>query len=378
MLPSAPRPPPRPQTEDARTRFAERRAPMSQRKGTSPPAAVQRPRPPRTPEPRPSSPTGHAPRVVQPKTAAASPTRMTPAAPPVYRPQAAAHAALQPKAASQSKRGGARPAQPGREAGRPRAALQLKPAAQPNALRSPPSSQPRRAPVAPPVYRPALNPAAQAKPASPAAARTAPQAPPVYRPNPTPHVLQRKSLPGAPARPDATQARPEPPRPVVAARPQVAQPKPAGPHASRGLAQTSGVRGVVQRLTDCGGSGVNDHIAYGNFFKSDAVLPRPTVGSNSVPLIIELLETSAESAKAKVEQLIATNRHTTSPVAFVFAINARIGTTHDRITGYSGGVVNGKLTELTGPCRTLTAFMEANGVGGGCFPLVWAPTSTTP
>ncbi|HEY0003616.1 MAG TPA: hypothetical protein VGB17_02310 [Pyrinomonadaceae bacterium] len=269
--------------------------------------------------------------------------------------------------------------------------------------------QTQRRPTAPPVYRPEPKKIVQPKMAASAPARKPAAAPPVYRPNPTQKVLQAKmaqTLAAVPGQREMTTQRGQT-LPAHKPAPSAQQQQPAGqlkkPSGSpvavermgllavqrRGALQAKmansiqammanrgapGGRasGVIQRVTECGGAGEEKHIAFGNFFKSDAPL---NFKSASVPIIIELLETDPASAKQKVEQLVATGLHTKIPVAFVFGLNMRIGTEHDDIKSY-GKRVKTALDGLTKPCVDLTQYMESQGIAGGCFPLTWAPTST--
>lgn len=126
------------------------------------------------------------------------------------------------------------------------------------------AAPPRRAPSAPPVYRPQSKPsAAQAKlsarPAhtnAPKAAPTRPAAPPVYRPQPTPACLQPKLAPGIDkTRPAAAPRSPLTPRPtaphtVVPQR--VLQAKPARTAAPAALPR------VIQRMKDASSSDEED------------------------------------------------------------------------------------------------------------------------
>lgn len=111
------------------------------------------------------------------------------------------------------------------------------------ALGRPQIQQARKAPAAPPVYRPQPAPKAlQRKAAAPphmGANQRLPVAPPVYRPQPVPKVLQRKGA-GAPQRPP--QVRPNPP-PVAppASRPPTLR-KVSGPPAPG----PSGLRAAVR------------------------------------------------------------------------------------------------------------------------------------
>jgi hypothetical protein len=194
---------------------------------------------------------------------------------------------------------------------------------------------------APPVYRPSSQ-VGQRTPVSAGGS-----APPVYRPQQQPRAAVPKGLQTA----------------MAIQQKRVAQP--------------SAPTGVIQRIRDTGGAGAEAHIAFGNFVKSEpAVDPASFTG---VPIIIELLEKSAGSALLKVQQLLATGRHLTNPVAFVFGINLNLNTDRkvklDAIAKFERGEVNGALEFLTGECVKVTKFMEANGLFGGCFPLAFAPTS---
>jgi len=145
--------------------------------------------------------------------------------------------------------------------------------------------------------------------------------------------------------------------------------------AGTGARAWSGNRpGVLQRLTDTGGAGSEKHIQFGDFMKSDvryefAQGPAP-------PLILELLEGDPASARLKIEQLAATHRQNRGPLAFVIAVNAKLGTEHDNVAAYKMPLRAAKLQQLHEHCVALTKLMEQNGIAGGCFPLVWAPTST--
>lgn|GEM_PF-4865984 len=357
---------------------------MNPRKGVAPPAQKSQQKPGNLPARKPS--------VVQPKTAATPRNVKMPFAPPVYKPQAAPKslqakththhpfnqlksataspsvsrptpALLQPKPASkmQTTRGVETPRRPAappvyrpeqRKVVQPKAALQA-----------------RKPPAAPPVYRPETKKIVQPKMAVAANARKTPVAPPAYRPHPTPKVLQLKKSQAA----TVAAGRREP-------APQRGQLQPKASNSFKANVTGAFSRrpsGVIQRISDCGGEGQKEHIAYGNFIKSDPKLElTPKKGVPIVPIIIELLEPNPKSAKSKVERLIKTGIHKVVPVAFVFAINAKIGTKHDNIEAYGSKTVGKALEELTKPCVELTKFMESQGIAGGCFPLVWAPTST--
>jgi hypothetical protein len=222
--------------------------------------------------------------------------------------------------------------------------------------------------IGPPVYRPTNALPLLRKSAVPAMPRLI--GPPVYRPQPPKTSPQPKSrgigLPGNP-----------PPVYNPSQSPQRIQPRlsvPVGGGSSSRVEFPPRPANVVQRVTDCGGGGSAHHIAFGNFLKSDAKLEFEK--KPPFPIIIELLEPNPKSAKAKIEQVIKSKMHQRLPVAFVIAINAKIGDKYDTIDEYPGKLINSKLGELQEHCTTLTQMMEDAGIAGGCFPLVWAPTST--
>src|SRR4051794_21661946 len=104
------------------------------------------------------------------------------------------------------------------------------------------------------------------------------------------------------------------------------------------------------------------HLQAGRFYKAETRAQYENFGE-LVPLVIEIMELSVESAEQKMTALkdtkLFTDRRT--PVAFVIGLNSRAG--------------NADLKALEANCGKLAKFMEDNGLFGGAFPFLWKTTT---
>ena len=142
----------------------------------------------------------------------------------------------------------------------------------------------------------------------------------------------------------------------------------------------------LQRVTDTGGKLEEKHILAGNFFRSDAI---PAGGNGATPVVVELMEgfgmkdgpkkgiaKMKASIQNKLQAFITTPRFLNGePTAFVFAVNTMIGNTSDDVSKYSKKEITQYMGLVSNAAAEIAAYMEGLGVPGGCFPMIWAPTS---
>ncbi|MFL5336210.1 MAG: DUF4157 domain-containing protein [Geminicoccaceae bacterium] len=104
------------------------------------------------------------------------------------------------------------------------------------------------------------------------------------------------------------------------------------------------------------------HLQAGRFYKAETRAQYENPGE-LVPLVIEIMELSVESAEQKMTALKGTKLFTDrrTPVAFVIGLNSRAG--------------NADLKALEVNCGKLAKFMEDNGLFGGAFSFLWKTTT---
>ncbi len=110
--------------------------------------------------------------------------------------------------------------------------------------------------------------------------------------------------------------------------------------------------------------------------------PQPKAYEDAIPLVIEVMEGSVESAHKKLRDLAATKLLDSLPIAVIICLNSRLdakfNTTEENFAkdkrAYVPNVTRG-LKELMADCDQLAQAMEELGFHGGVFPLVWLPTS---
>ena len=148
--------------------------------------------------------------------------------------------------------------------------------------------------------------------------------------------------------------------------------RPGAPVQSKPAAPMQG-RPVVQRVQKIAGAGKTHHMKYGDFWKSDAVLPAAEGGS----MIIELLEYDLGSAQNKVQLLINSGQAATLPMGFVIGLNQRVRGPEVGKKEKLGSIdelekaADAELVKLDPKCKQLAESMEAAGIGGGAFPFAW-------
>ncbi len=114
---------------------------------------------------------------------------------------------------------------------------------------------------------------------------------------------------------------------------------------------------------------MTNHLAYGRMWASEAVLPAGDA------LVVEVLETSADSAKAKAAALAA--KAATSPIALVVGLNTKaadgaVGPLNDHTRREQA---TAKLATLSDAAEDVAAEIERRGLGGGVIPMVWRATN---
>ena len=138
---------------------------------------------------------------------------------------------------------------------------------------------------------------------------------------------------------------------------------PALDRALRPAPVSVGGRQPVQRVKDYQMEEAKEyaHLTVGSFQKAEPRVAYDKPG-DLVPLIIEIMEMNAESAQAKMTDLMRTSLFTEgkTPVAFIIGLNGR--------------AEKADLKKLGGECLDLARFMEQNRLFGGAYPFVWKST----
>ena len=82
----------------------------------------------------------------------------------------------------------------------------------------------------------------------------------------------------------------------------------------------------------------------------------------AIPLIIEIMETNSDCARAKIDALVGSGRLTRNPIAVIVGLNKKVDDLNK---------CNDTFDRLIASSTSLAAHMQARGIRGACIPMVW-------
>jgi len=88
----------------------------------------------------------------------------------------------------------------------------------------------------------------------------------------------------------------------------------------------------------------------------------PHSNVTAIPLIIEVMETNSDCARAKIDALVGSGRLTRNPIAVIVGLNTRVDDLNK---------CKDTFARIIAESTALAAYMQARGIRGTCIPMVW-------